>query len=192
MSQACKNKLDHVVESWAGLVGALDYEAGMAEADHCHMSAPGGYIDIVDCKLPLRNPIGHDAPVDLVDALNMAGDYFPALGHGTSHHLVHAQVRRIALRVEAVVGSSDFTEPLRGRPGTLGDAAQLGLDFTHCAFGDGLVDRLLRVEKAINIRGTHPERLGDVSDRGLLVADLPKQAFGRIDDLAPRFGLGVS
>src|SRR5215218_7359743 len=99
MSQACENKLDHVVESWAGLIGALDYEAGMAEANHCDVSAPSCDIDIFNRKLPFRNAIGDDAPVDLVHALDMAGDYLPALGHGTRHHLVHAQVRRIALCV---------------------------------------------------------------------------------------------
>ena len=78
----------------------------MAEAKHGDVSAAGRDIDIVDRKLPLRNAIGDDAPVDRIDALDMAGDHLPALGHGARHHLVHALVRGIALRVEAVVGSS--------------------------------------------------------------------------------------
>src|SRR5215204_1987588 len=83
VTQPGQQKLDHLVETRARLIGALHDETGMAEANHRHMSAPGGHIDIVDRKLPFRNAIGDDAPVDFVDALDMAGDYLPALGHGT-------------------------------------------------------------------------------------------------------------
>jgi len=48
--------------------------------------------------------------------------------------------------------------------------------------GHRLVDRLLGIEEAINVRRAHLERLGDVGDGRLLVANVAEERLGGLHD----------
>src|SRR5215204_1284832 len=126
----------------------------MAEANHCYMSAARSDVDIFDVKLSSCDPISDDAPVNRVNPLDVIGDHLPAFGHCTLDHLVHAQIGRVSLRIQSVIGFDDGTEPLRSRLGAIRDAAELCLDLAHGALGDSLVYRPLRGEEPIDVRRT--------------------------------------
>jgi len=53
------------------------------------------------------------------------------------------------------------------------------------------VDRLLRIEEAIDVGGAHPQFLGDVGHRGLLVTELPEQTLRHHEDALAGVGFGM-
>jgi hypothetical protein len=115
-------------------------------------------------------------------ALDMPLHDGPALDHGDLHYLVHALAAGVAVGVHAVDGVDEIAEASGSRLGASDDRVQGRLDLPHQALGDGLVDRLLRVEEAVDVGRAHAQGLGDVGDGGLLIPDFTEQPGGRVDD----------
>jgi len=107
-------------------------------------------------------------------------------------HLVQLGVADIALGIHMVNGGQQLAQAAgrRTRPGR--DRLGRLLDPAHQQAGDGLVDRLLRLEEAIDIRRAHPQHLGDVGDGGLLIADFANRRFGHHEDAFPHVGFDSS
>jgi len=73
-----------------------------------------------------------------------------------------------------------------GSRGPVGDAEDHRLALADQPLQHRLVDRLLGVEEAVDVRRTHLEGPCDVGDGGLLVADLVEEGVGRGQDAAAR------
>ena len=129
---------------------------------------------------PLRDTVRHHPFQCRADPVDMVPAHPPTLRHGGFHHLMDARVVLAALDTVAVKLPDDFRDPLvRAEAGSHGDARDQCLDLTGDAFDHRLVDGFLRFEESIDIGRAHPERLGDVGDGGLLVADLAKETLCR-------------
>jgi len=115
----------------------------------------------------------------------------PALLHRDLDHLVQLRIADVAFRIHAMDGCHQLAQAAsrQTRPG--GNGLRGIFDFAHQAAGDALVDRLLRIEEAIDIRRTHSQHLGDVGDGGLLIADLAKQAQRHLEDSFSGVGFDV-
>src|SRR5215475_12255407 len=84
-----------------------------------------------------------------------------------------------------------FTQARRGASLAVGDRLSRLFDLTHQPSGNAGIDRLLGVEKAVNVRRAHSQCLGDVGYRCLLVADLAKQALRGNQYLFPHIPFDV-
>src|SRR5262245_12081306 len=82
-------------------------------------------------------------------------------------------------------GCQQLAQPARGAPPARGNSLRGLLDLSHQSPGDAGVNRLLGIEKTINIGRAHMYGLGDVGHRRLLVADFAKQAFGNDENPPP-------
>ena len=115
----------------------------------------------------------------------------PAFLHRDLDHLVQLGIADIALRVHAVDGFHQLAQAQARRAGPVRDRPGFDLDLAHHGARDALVDRLFRIEKAIDVGRTHPQHLGDVGDRGLLVADLAEQTLRRNENAFPCVGFDM-
>src|SRR5262245_19502542 len=84
-----------------------------------------------------------------------------------------------------------FTQACRGASLAIGDRLSRLFDLTHQPSGNAGIDRLLGLEKAVNVRRAHSQSLGDVGYRRLLIADLAKQALRGNQYLYPHIRFDV-
>ena len=125
------------------------------------------------------------------DTLHMGDADVPVLLHRDLDHLMQLGITDIALGVHAVDGLHHLAKADRRRPGLPGDPLRLDLDLAHQRPRHALVDRLLRIEEAIDVGGAHPQFLGDVGNRRLLVADLPEQTLRHHENPFPCVSLDI-
>ena len=127
----------------------------------------------------------------LGDVLHMGDADLPALLHRDLDHLMQLGIANIAFCVHVVDRGHQFAQAGRGRPGLRGDGLGGHFDLAHQAARHAFVDRLLRVEEAIDVGGAHPQFFGDVGHRRLLVADLPEQTLRHHENPFPGVSLDV-
>ena len=161
----------------------------MAEADQGNLNTPRRDHRIGRCELAGVDPVLDDTLENRTLALEVGMDNLPALAQRPLHHFMHAQFIGIQGRIHPVHGRDHVPQPVRRRSLSTRDHLDGPFDLAHQALGDRLVDRLLGVEKAVHVRRAHPERLGDIGHGGFLIADLPEQPLGRLDDTAAGVGL---
>ena len=85
----------------------------------------------------------------------------------------------------------EATQAIAARPGPAAVRLRGILDPAHQGARDALVDRLFRIEKAIDVGRAHPQHLGDVGDGGLLVADFTEQTLRHHENTFSRIGLDM-
>ncbi len=140
---------------------------------------------------PDATPCAITSPMHAGNAFDMGDADVPVLLHRDRDHLVHLGIADIALRVHAIDGLEQLAQPGLGRTGLRHDPPRLDLDLAHQGAGHAFVDRLLRIEEAIDVGGAHPQFLGDVGDRRLLVADLPEQTLRHHEDALAGVGFDM-
>ena len=172
-----EDEVDHLVDRRPGLVGGLRDHLRMEEFDHRRAGAQRRRLQIGHLELAGRHALRNHAADGPGDQLHMGHADVPALLHGDLHHLMQLGIADIALRVHAVDGFHELAQADGRRTGPRRDGLCRHLDLAHHDPRDALMDRLFRIEKAIDVRRAHAQHLGDVGDGGLLIADLAKQTL---------------
>jgi hypothetical protein len=83
------------------------------------------------------------------------------------------------------VGRDHLPEPLGGRPRTLGDRADGGVELLGRLLDDGRQHRLLGGDVGVQAAALEVQRPGDVAHAGRGVAAGAEQGAGHVLDLAP-------
>ena len=153
--------------------------------------AQRGQLQVGDLEFAGRGALRDHLADGRGDALHMGDADVPALLHRDLDHLVQLGIADIALGVHAMDGLDQLAQARPRRPGPGRDPLRLDLDLAHQGPRHAFVDRLLRIEEAIDVGGAHPQFLGDVGDRGLLVADLPEQTLRHHENPFPGVGFDM-